>query len=167
MKESGIYPFYNRIYSTMQPAANTIGKVLLIDDDMDELDLLESALHQINPEIQVYFSDKCDHEKLQSIPTPDLVFLDINMPGCSGFEWLEAIRAKVPFPIPVIMYSTTRSEEHVIKSHQLGANLFVTKPNRASDLVALLTRILQYDWSDPAQVTEQSFNQGEFHLCTA
>lgn len=151
----------------MPLTGNTIRKILLIDDDQDELDLMQSALHQIDGAIQVFYADKCDPVYLSTLPTPDLIFLDINMPEHSGFDWLKGIREKVPYPIPVIMYSTTRSQEFVAKSLQLGANLFVTKPNRIADLVILLTQILGYDWTNPALVTEKSFQQGQFHLSPA
>ena len=138
--------------------------ILLIDDDEDEKEIFQLAASKNNLPVTVNHITDCRQEYLTTMPKPDFIFLDINMPGHDGFSWLDAIRQKIAAPIPVIMYSTTGSTEKVRKAYDLGANLFVSKPATSSALSTILTRILELDWSDPKKLREESFAADWFHF---
>ncbi len=148
----------------MLPLKTLDKKVLLIDDDEDEYDIFQVAAEKSNLPIALYYIGECNREKLKTFPKPDLIFLDINMPLHNGFDWLKGIREKVPELIPIIMYSTTRSEEKVRMAYDLGANLFITKPNSTQMLSEALQWVLQLDWTNPKKVAEESFAKKKFHM---
>ncbi len=105
---------------------------LLIDDDTDDSDLLYEALKEIDSSVQYeYASDGPEAlSMLERIDRPDLIFLDINMPGMSGWQCLSKIKAMEAFKdIPVIMYSTSSYQYEIDKAFELGALSFFTKPN--------------------------------------
>ena len=62
-------------------------------------------------------------------PTPDLVLLDLNLPRMDGREVLEAVKSDERLrKIPVVVLTTSESEEDVVRSYSLHANAYVTKP---------------------------------------
>jgi len=67
---------------------------------------------------------------------PDLVILDLNLPGMSGFEFLQRFRAEYKTTIPVIIVSARDADEDIIKGLGIGADEFVTKPFSPRVLVA-------------------------------
>ncbi len=77
--------------------------------------------------------------------TPDIIFLDINMPGKDGYECLKEIRSSERLRhLPVIIFSTTDNEKEISRMYEAGANLYVHKPNHFTQWKALIdTAILQ------------------------
>ena len=64
-----------------------------------------------------------------NVPFPDLILLDLNLPKKDGREVLTSIKARDQFKrIPVVVLTTSKSEEDIVKSYELQANCFVTKP---------------------------------------
>ena len=64
-----------------------------------------------------------------SVPKPDLILLDLNLPKKNGFEVLAEIKQDDELKvIPVIVLTTSKSDEDVLKSYQLSANCYITKP---------------------------------------
>ncbi len=81
-------------------------------------------------------------------PRPDLVLLDINMPGMSGLETLEAIKADPALTMtPVIMLTTSAAERDIVAGYSLGANEYVTKPVTAAEFRSKLQAIPTY-WTN-------------------
>jgi CheY-like chemotaxis protein len=103
--------------------------VFIADDDIDDVDFFKSALADIAKHIKITVASNGDElmEFLQ-ITTPDLIFLDINMPCKNGIDCLSEIRALKKFDrTPIIMYSTTANDHHIDKTYELGANLYFEK----------------------------------------
>jgi CheY-like chemotaxis protein len=70
-----------------------------------------------------------------SYARPDIIFLDLNMPGMDGFECLRELKAdKSLMDIPIVMYSTSSSNGDIKKAMKLGAANFVTKPTSCDQL---------------------------------
>lgn len=130
-----------------------IRKILLIDDDPDELEIFRTALDRINPCIevtQVYSFN----EKQPGVPCtiPDLVFLDLNMPKTDGFEWLKKLRS-AGYTIPIVMYSTSPNPLTINQAYQQGADLYVVKPLAFQRLISVLQSLLHLDWTVPQTIT--------------
>ncbi|HEU4469662.1 MAG TPA: response regulator [Flavisolibacter sp.] len=140
--------------------------ILLIDNDEDEFEFLASAVEEIDRSVTVHFVSKCDRLLLASLPMPDLIFLDINMPEYDGFHWLEGIRGHGYRDVPIIMYTTSRNQSQVDRAFESGANLFITKPNKSRDLVAILQELFLQNWGSPAEVTSAFHERGAYHLCS-
>jgi chemotaxis family two-component system response regulator Rcp1 len=67
--------------------------------------------------------------KYQSAPRPDLILLDLNLPVMDGREVLEKIKDHDEFKrIPVVILTTSKAEEDILKTYNLHANCYVTKP---------------------------------------
>ncbi len=115
-------------------------KVLIADDDRDLLGLVAFTLTQASylvvkasdgPSAIRAFHDEC----------PDLAVLDINMPGASGFQVCEAIRAKSR--IPIMMLTVRGEEEDLIRALDLGADDYLTKPFSPRTLLARIKALLR------------------------
>jgi len=70
-----------------------------------------------------------DYKDAAQYPRPDLVLLDINMPKLNGYEVLQKLKADPAYcMIPVIMLTSSKSEEDIVKSYQKGATSYIQKP---------------------------------------
>lgn len=121
--------------------------ILVAEDDNDDFALIERAfkkLKLVNPVHRVHngqevldylqntgdFSDKTDN------PRPHLVLLDLNMPVKDGREALKEIRSDNQFrSLPVVVLTTSRSEEDIISAYQEGVNAYIRKPVKFDKLV--------------------------------
>src|SRR6202008_418271 len=78
-------------------------------------------------------------------PRPDLVLLDLNLPGSDGFSILSAVRAEPRLEsIPVIVVSTSSRDEDIARSYQLGCNAYVVKPESASTFIEVIHAVSNY-----------------------
>jgi CheY-like chemotaxis protein len=79
--------------------------------------------------------------------TPDLIFLDINMPRRNGFECLSDIRQDQKLKqLPVIIYSTSRDTALISWMYNSGANLYLCKPTDFQQLKAAIQKVIEMDW---------------------
>ncbi len=86
-------------------------------------------------------------------PLPDLILLDINMPGLSGFDVLEAVKADERLKsVPVVMLTSSDASADVARAYELGASGYISKPNYFHDLRAVLGNTLLY-WSAMRRAT--------------
>lgn len=115
-------------------------QLLLIDDDIDELYILNEALDETHENIVCRFIESIEEGLIiLKNTTPDLIFLDINMPRIGGFEALSMIK-KMTFlsEIPVILYSTAINEQITERALALGAAGCIKKTDSIKQLVSLL-----------------------------
>lgn len=123
--------------------------ILIVDDDIDDAEMFQDALHFVDASIRCTFSKDgvAALKLLETSPQenlPDLIVLDMNMPRMNGKQCLQKIKASHTLTdIPVIIYSTSQLEEDVKQTHQMGAMNFITKPSKFSDLVAIAKEILE------------------------
>ncbi len=112
-------------------------QVLLVEDNEGDVRLVKEAFNE--SKIDKVFSVAKDGEealnylyrrgKYADSVRPDIILLDINLPKKNGFEVLESIKKDDDLKrIPVIMLSSSSSEDHISKSYDLSANCYVTKP---------------------------------------
>jgi len=120
--------------------------LLIIDDDLDDIELLRDAVHEIN---KVYhcITASDGREALQMLQQasikPDFIFMDLNLPFMNGKECLAAIKNKPEFVnIPVIIYSTSKLQTDINEVYKLGAANFLTKPSSFRDIITSVSNIL-------------------------
>lgn len=127
--------------------------IFLADDDEDDRMLFLDAVEELGLPLRVNTAE--DGQQLLSALNhaaerlPEIIFLDINMPGKSGFECLEEIRSgRMPFSgVKVIMLSTSSSSENIKRSYELGADYYAVKPRTFQALKDLLKSVMEMDWS--------------------
>lgn len=77
--------------------------------------------------------------------TPDLILLDLNLPGINGQEVLEQIKSDSKLKlIPVVVLTTSRAEEDIVQAYGLNANSYVTKPVGFDELARVVHAIEQF-----------------------
>ncbi len=115
-------------------------KVLIADDDRDLLGLIAFTLTQASY-LVVKAGDGPAAIRSFDEESPDIAVLDINMPGASGFQVCEAIRAKSR--IPIMMLTVRGEEEDLIRALELGADDYLTKPFSPRTLLARIKALLR------------------------
>jgi CheY-like chemotaxis protein len=117
------------------PQPRTINVLLVEDDPGDVLMTREAFEENLHNRLDVVTDgaaalDYLRHEgSYTDSPRPDLILLDLNLPRRDGREVLEEIKADPGLRhIPVIVLTTSKAEEDVLRSYQLHANAYVTKP---------------------------------------
>ena len=141
--------------------------ILMADDDADDRLLANDALMDCAFEGQVHFVE--DGEELvnylrrrekfsdaESSPRPGLILLDLNMPRKNGKEVLREIKADPDLrQIPVVVFTTSKSDTDIAAVYELGANSFVVKPAGYDNLVGIMRSLKQY-WFSIVQLPGQS-----------
>lgn len=110
-------------------------KILMVDDDADDRDIIRFSMESINASDTICFAE--DGEQALTIlqddvtlsPVPLLIVLDLNMPRMNGTETLRSLKQDERLKnIPVIIYSTSINPFEKEKCMELGAHSFITKP---------------------------------------
>ena len=121
--------------------------ILLVDDDIDDRSVLSEIIHEINPTLRCITAfDGVDalHKLKESQCSPDLIFLDINMPRLSGKQCLYKIKNTPGISsIPVVMFSTTTLQKDRVESMEMGAAAFMSKPSHWQDLKEAIMNVLE------------------------
>lgn len=115
-------------------------KVLVADDDADLRDLISFTLAQAGY-LVLKAGDGPTAVQLFERESPDLVVLDINMPGMSGFQVCEAIRRRSR--VPVMMLTVRGEEEDLVRALGLGADDYLNKPFSPRTLLARIKALLR------------------------
>jgi CheY-like chemotaxis protein len=120
--------------------------LLVIDDDTDDLDFFSHAIKTIGQPFNCmyYNNSTIAHNALASRTiSPDAIFLDVNMPGMTGQEFLEKIKADPELSsIPVYILSTSSHTGIIETMKNLGADDFFVKPAHSAELVTLIKKVV-------------------------
>jgi CheY-like chemotaxis protein len=128
----------------------------MADDDPDDRMLMKEALEENNlpntidfvedgSELMDYLYNKGRFLQEKTI-RPGLIFLDLNMPKIDGREALRIIKSDPLLRrIPIIVLTTSKAEEDIATTYDLGVNSFISKPARFADLVKV-TRDIGHYW---------------------
>jgi CheY-like chemotaxis protein len=131
-------------------------KVLLADDDSDDREVFTETLAAIDPGIVCHCAED-GRQALQllhskEIGTPDVFFLDINMPVMDGWELLARLKSDSVYKhVPVIIYTTSSVEKDKKVARELGALCFVTKPNNFKSVKSLLKVVVHHLYNNSLQ----------------
>jgi DNA-binding response OmpR family regulator len=125
-------------------------KVLFVDDDEEEMFLFDKAMHILNDRSDIYYA-VCGDDLYYFLDTtsPDILFLDINLPSLAGVECLRRIRLSDRAAlIPVIIYSAFTSMQLIDKCYDEKANYFLIKPREFEKVTALLKKVFSINWAE-------------------
>lgn len=110
--------------------------LLIVDDQIDNIQVLTIALELRGYSITYALSGKETFERLQAIK-PDLILLDLFMPGMDGLQVCEKIKANPNYQdIPILFLTASHEEKHILDAFEKGAADYVTKPFRTRELLA-------------------------------
>jgi CheY-like chemotaxis protein len=144
-------------------AGGTPIEVLLVEDSPGDVRLTQEALHDANPAIHLHVAfDGVEamafltHEGSHAgAPRPDLILLDLNLPRMDGREVLALIKADEELKtIPTIILTTSEAEADIVKSYQLQANCFLSKPVQLEAFESLVKSINDF-WLTKAKLPHQ------------
>ena len=119
-------------------------KILIIDDAPENLRVLGEMLGMAGYEVLVATNGPDALRKVQTHPRPDLILLDILMPGMNGFDVCQRLKKdSVSKTIPVIFISAVGGTEQKVQAFQAGAVDYITKPFQNDEVVARVRTHLQ------------------------
>lgn len=130
-------------------------EILLVDDNPADVRLTVEALKEGAPQYHLHVArDGVEalaflrrEGSFAEAPRPDLVLLDLNMPRKSGREVLADAKGDPALrSIPIVVLTTSKAEEDVLRSYDLHANCYITKPVGLDDFVGVLRQVEGF-WS--------------------
>jgi CheY-like chemotaxis protein len=137
---------------TPKPAGQPI-EVLLVEDDPGDVLLIREAFdfNKVNNNLNVVNDGEQALDYLRGVgehvgaARPDLVLLDLNLPRKDGREVLAEVKSDpVLRAIPIVVLTTSEAEEDVLKSYQLHANAYVTKPVDFDRFISIVRQIDEF-----------------------
>jgi CheY-like chemotaxis protein len=143
--------------------ANKSVLILIADDDEDDRMFTKEAFeenHLLNEirfvndgvELLDYLKRREKYANPADSPRPGMILLDLNMPKMDGREALKEIKSDPLLrSIPVVVLTTSKAEQDVLQTYDLGVNCFITKPVAFSDLIEV-ARTLGHYWFDIVQL---------------
>lgn len=127
--------------------------ILLVEDNPADMRLVREAMHECDASAALHWVADGDaaldylyHRGAHTqAPQPDLVLLDLNLPGMSGKEILSSIKHDPSLTsIPVVVLTSSAARQDVLDTYQAHANAYMVKPTDFDDYVALVERIQAY-----------------------
>jgi DNA-binding response OmpR family regulator len=115
-------------------------KVLVIDDDVKTVELVKAYLKRDGYGVCVAY-DGIEALRVARENKPDLVVLDLMLPGCDGLEVCRTLRQESD--VPIIMLTAKASDEDKLEGYRLGADDYVTKPFSPRDLASRVGMLLK------------------------
>jgi chemotaxis family two-component system response regulator Rcp1 len=125
-------------------------EILLVEDNPGDVRLTKEALKEAKVGNNLHVAEdgveamrflRRDGE-FATVPRPDLILLDLNLPKKDGREVLEEIKADDTLKtIPVVVLTTSHAEEDVVRSYNLHANCYVTKPVDLDQFIRIVRSI--------------------------
>ena len=125
-------------------------KILLVEDNPGDVLLTEEALREGKVHNDLYVAEDGMEAiaflrregKYADMPRPDVVLLDLNLPKMDGREVLAAIKADPNLKrIPVVILTTSSADEDILKSYDLHANCYITKPVDLEQFIAVVKSV--------------------------
>ena len=128
-------------------------EVLLVDDNPADTDLTTEVLarngcpshiHAVTDGVQAIAFLRREG-KYAHATVPDIVILDLSLPGKDGRAVLAEVKADpVLRKIPIAIFSTSEARQDIVRSYELGANCYVSKPGNLRDFISAVTSIGEF-----------------------
>ncbi len=146
--------------------ARTPITILVAEDDEDDRLLMQEALEENRLANDLHFVE--DGEELMDFlcrqgryldpvksPRPSLILLDLNMPKKDGREALHEIKASPDLRnIPIVVLTTSKSEEDILRTYDLGVSSFIAKPVTFESMVQIMKTLGRY-WFEIVELPNQ------------
>lgn len=127
-------------------------QIFIIEDDLDICEILAYNLKQEDFDVQVFNDGKKGLEAIMSSP-PDLVLLDLMLPGKSGMEVMRSIRSEeATADLPIIMITARSEEMDILHGLEQGADDYITKPFRIKEVIARVKALLRRHLRDEDKI---------------
>jgi CheY-like chemotaxis protein len=135
---------------------NSPVRIVVADDDADDRMMIKDAFEESklsNPidfvedgvQLLEYLRREGPYQHLAGLPFPGFILLDLNMPRKDGRTVLKEIKSDpVLHRIPIIILTTSKAEEDIIKTYNLGVNSFICKPVSFDKLVDIVKTVGHY-----------------------
>jgi CheY-like chemotaxis protein len=139
--------------------------ILMADDDAEDRMLAKKALDSVRLANDLRFvedgQELLDYLRRTDVPRPGIVLLDLNMPRKDGREALREIKADPALrDIPVVVLTTSRAEADILRTYELGASSFITKPVTFDGLVEVMRALDKY-WFEIVDLPRRDHGHGE------
>ncbi len=143
--------------------------ILIADDDSDDRLMIKEALEEIDlsntihfvedgEQLMDYLKRRGSYKDMSDLPLPGLIILDLNMPKKDGREVLSEIKIERGLSmIPVVVFTTSKAEEDILRSYNLGVNSFITKPISFDSLVDIMKTLARY-WLEIVELPGNMIN---------
>lgn len=130
--------------------------MLIAEDDAEDRMLIQEALDESNlknniqfvvngEELMDYLQNRNKFADKEKFPSPSLILLDLNMPKKDGREALKEIKADEALRhLPIVVLTTSKAEEDVLKTYNLGVSSFISKPVTFTALVDVMKTLSKY-----------------------
>ena len=129
--------------------------ILYVEDNQDEADIFRRVMNRLaNPPsftILASGSEAIDYLLQQGIyqgqspPLPRLALIDLNLPGHSGFEVIQQVRAMSRTRyLPLVVYSTSDNPKDIRRAYDLGANAYLIKPGSYHEVSDMIRRAVDF-----------------------
>jgi chemotaxis family two-component system response regulator Rcp1 len=138
-------------------------EVLLVEDSPGDVRLTQEAFHEANKEIHLHVAsdgvEAMAFLRQQGLhahaPRPELILLDLNLPKMDGREVLALIKEDLNLKtIPTVILTTSEAEADIVKSYQLQANCYLSKPVQLDAFEALVKSINDF-WLTKVKLPQQ------------
>jgi len=135
-------------------------EILLVEDNPGDVRLIKEAFRDspsvgnfqvtVDGEAAIDYLSKVGENGLNA--RPDMIFLDLNLPKKNGLEVLEEIKSNpVLRSIPIVVLTTSNSEEHIYRSYNLNANCYITKPVDFNEFMNVV-KVIETFWFNTARL---------------
>ena len=141
--------------------------ILVAEDDEDDCLLMQEALeenrlandlHFVGDGVELldYLKRRGDYSNPASAPRPSLILLDLNMPRKDGREALKEIKADPDLrQIPIVVLTTSKAEEDILRTYDLGVSSFIAKPVVFDSMVQIMKMIGTY-WFEIVELPDRA-----------
>ena len=141
--------------------------ILVAEDDEDDRLLMQEALEENRLANDLYFvgdgvelldylKRRGDYSNPISAPRPSLILLDLNMPRKDGREALKEIKADPDLrQIPIVVLTTSKAEEDILRTYDLGVSSFIAKPVVFDSMVQIMKMLGTY-WFEIVELPDRA-----------
>lgn len=133
-----------------------LAEILLVEDNEGDIELTKEAFEEAKFRNNLHIAEDGDEaldfllkrNGKEAVVTPDIILLDLNLPGTDGREVLEVIKSeKMLKRIPVIVLTSSMADKDIVESYDLHANCYIVKPVNAVKFMEVVQHVENF-WVD-------------------